>query len=291
MKKTLVVGIDGSPESLAAADWAAREAVRRAAALRLVHAWLWQPLDLPLVQHRETEERRARDILKAAEADLADRYPQLVLSAQVLEEAPVPALLQAGKEAGTLVLGSRGHGAVLGYLLGSYGQQVIAAAQCPVVSVREAKGAPAPGAGEGEVVVGQQGGVAESGEVLRFAFEAAASRHTTLRAVRAWSLPPIYGYSPASMWVADQFGGLEPYEKAALEQALEPWRKQYPEVQVVEHVEMGSGAEVLLSATSRAELLVVGRQVRHSGVGPRIGSVAHAALHHARCPVAVVPHA
>lgn len=290
MNRNLVVGVDGSPESLAAADWAAREAVRRDVGLRLVHAWLWQPLDLPLTQDRESAARRAQDILKAAEADLADRYPRLELTADVVQDATVPALLRAGKEAGTLVIGSRGHGAVLGFLLGSYGRQVIAAAECPVVSVREVNGAPAPGTGEGEVVVGQQGGVAECGDVLRFAFEAAAARDATLRAVRAWSLPPVYGYSPGSMWLADQFGGLEPYEKAALEQALEPWRQKYPEVEVVEHVEMGSGAEVLLSAASRAELLVVGRQVRQSPMGPRTGSVAHAALHHARCPVAVVPH-
>ncbi|MFH7596461.1 universal stress protein [Streptomyces racemochromogenes] len=288
--RPLVAGVDGSPESLAAADWAAREAVRRDVPLRLVHAWLWQPLDLPVTQDRESAARRAQEVLKAAETDLADRFPQLELTADVLRDATVPALLRAGREAGMLVIGSRGHGAVLGFLLGSYGRQVIAAAECPVVSVREAKGAPAPGPGEGEVVVGQQGGVAESGDVLRFAFEAAAARHTTLRAVRAWSLPPVYAYSPGSLWLADRFGGLEPYEKAALEQALEPWRQKYPEVEVVEHVEMGSGAEVLLSAASRAELLVVGRQVRQSPVGPRTGSVAHAALHHARCPVAVVPH-
>ncbi|MER7463296.1 universal stress protein [Streptomyces sp. NPDC097981] len=290
MTRTLVVGVDGSSESLAAADWGAQEAVRRNARLRIVHAWLWQPLELPLAQERATEAARVRDILKAAEEDLADRYPQLDLTADLVEDAVVPALLQAGRAAETLVLGSRGHGAVLGFLLGSHGQQVIAAAQCPVVSVRHAKEAQGLGAGQGEIVVGQQGGVEESGEVLRFAFETAASRNAVVRAVRAWNLPPVYAYSPGSMWVADQFGGLEPYEKAALAQALEPWRDKYPHVKVVEHVEMGSGAEVLLTTASQAGLLVVGRRRRQSHVGMRIGSVAHAALHLARCPVAVVPH-
>lgn len=141
------------------------------------------------------------------------------------------------------------------------------------------------------MVVGQQGGVEECAEVLRFAFEAAAARRVPLRAVRAWSLPPVYGYSPGSMWIADQFGGLEPYERAALEQALEPWRLRYPEVDVVTHVERGSGGHVLLSAGSDARLLVVGRRVRESARGgARVGSVAHAVLHHSACPVAVVPH-
>ncbi|MFJ3961118.1 universal stress protein [Streptomyces sp. NPDC090036] len=290
MKRTLVVGVDGSPESRAAADWAAREAVRRDLPLRVVHAWLWQPLALPLVQDRRTEARRAEDILREAEGELTDRYPGLTVTAEVLSDAVVPALLHAAKGAELLVLGTRGHSALVGFLLGSYGQQVIAAAECPVVSVRSAHGRPVALPEQGEVVVGQQGGVEESSEVLRIAFEAAAARRARLRAVRAWSLPPVYGYSPGSMWIADQFGGLEPYEKAALEQALEPWRTRYPTVDVVEHVERGSAGHVLLAASSDAQLLVVGRRVRESSVGAHIGSVAHAVLHHSACPVAVVPH-
>ncbi|MFE9484271.1 universal stress protein [Streptomyces spororaveus] len=290
MKHTLVVGVDGSPESRAAADWAAREAVRRDLPLRVVHAWLWQPLALPLVQDRDTEARRAEDILREAEGELTHRYPELTVTAEVLSDAAVPALLHAGKGAELLVLGTRGHSALVGFLLGSYGQQVIAAAECPVVSVRSAHGRPVAVPEEGEVVVGQQGGVEESAEVLRIAFEAAAGRKAPLRAVRVWSLPPVYGYSPGSMWIADQFGGLEQYEKAALEQALEPWRLRYPEVDVVEHVERGSAGHVLLTASSDAQLLVVGRRIRESSVGAHIGSVAHAVLHHSACPVAVVPH-
>ncbi|KOY53705.1 universal stress protein [Streptomyces sp. XY332] len=290
MKRTLVVGVDGSPESRAAADWAAQEAVRRDLHVHVVHAWLWQPLALPLVQDRDTEARRAEDILREAEGELTHRYPGLAVTAEVLSDAAVPALLHAAKGAELLVLGTRGHSALVGFLLGSYGQQVIAAAGCPVVSVRSVHGRPVAVPEEGEVVVGQQGGVEESAEVLRVAFEAAAARKAPLRAVRVWSLPPVYGYSPGSMWIAEQFGGLEPYEKAALEQALEPWRLRYPEVDVVEHVERGSAGHVLLTASSDAQLLVVGRRVRESSVGARIGSVAHAVLHHSACPVAVVPH-
>ncbi|MGP3683984.1 universal stress protein [Streptomyces sp. IBSNAI002] len=291
MKRTLVVGVDGSPQSRAAADWAAREAVWRGLPLHVVHAWFWAPLADPIVQDRDTEARRADDVLKEVEDELTHRYPGLDLTADVLAEAPVPALLHAARDAELLVIGTRGHGALVGFLLGSYGLQVIAAAECPVVSVRSAHGRPLAVPEEGEVVVGQQGGVEESVEVLRVAFEAAAARKVPLRAVRAWSLPPVYGYSPGSMWIADQFGGLEPYEKAALEQALEPWRLKYPEVEVVAHVEQGSGGQVLLSAASDAQLLVVGRRVSEWAVGAHIGSVAHAVLHHAVCPVAVVPHA
>ncbi|MFJ8166720.1 universal stress protein [Streptomyces sp. NPDC096136] len=290
MKRTLVVGVDGSPESRAAADWAAREAVRRDLHVHVIHAWLWQPLALPVVQDRDAEARRAQEILQETEAELLRRHPQLSLSTDVVADLPVPALLRAAKDAQMLVLGTRGHGALAGFLLGSSGQQLIAAAECPVVSIRARHGMAGPGADEGEVVVGQQGGVEESADVLRFAFETAAARTAPLRAVRAWSLPPVYGYSPGSLWIADQVGGLEPFEKAALEQALEPWRTKYPEVDVVTHVELGSAGHALLSAASDAGLLVVGRQIRESTLGARIGSVAHAVLHHSACPVAVVPH-
>ncbi|MCZ9343954.1 universal stress protein, partial [Streptomyces sp. TRM76130] len=124
----------------------------------------------------------------------------------------------------------------------------------------------------------------DSAEVLRFAFEAAAARRATVRAVRAWTLPPLFSYSPASLKLLDDAGGLEPYERKALAEALAPWRDRFPDVPVVEHVEMGSAGQVLLSVAGRAQLMVVGRRARRTAVGARIGSVAHGMLHHAGCP-------
>jgi nucleotide-binding universal stress UspA family protein len=281
--------VDGSPESLAAAEWAAREATLRGAPLRIVYAWLWQPLDVPLVQDREAQAQSAHAVLREAESRVAGRYPDLPVTAELLSGTPVDALLNEAARSDMLVLGSRGHGALVGFLLGSYGQQVIAAATRPVVLVRAQHGETGDLEGR-EVVVGQQGGPEDSEDVLAFAFEAAAARGATVRAVRAWSLPPLYAYSPASMRLLDEAGGLEPFEKKALGEALAPLRERFPGVPVIEHVEIGSAGQVLLSAASRAELLVVGRRVRRSPIGAHIGSVAHAALHHAACPVAVVPH-
>ncbi|MEV7282359.1 universal stress protein [Streptomyces sp. NPDC093111] len=289
MSREIVAGVDGSPESLAAADWAAREALLRELPLRLVHAWRWEPLDLPLLQDPTTQQQAAQAVLREAEAAVTARHPGLTPTAQVIGDTPVAALLDTSREAALLVLGSRGHGAVTGYLLGSYGQQIIAAARCPVVAVRSRDGAAAePPAGE--VLVGQQGSPEDSAPVLRFAFEAAAARGAALRAVRAWSLPPLFAYSPGSLALADEAGGLVPYEEKALREALAPWRERYPEVPVTEHVELGSAGQVLVSGSGAAQLLVVGRRVRRGALGSRIGSVAHAALHLAPCPVAVVPH-
>ncbi|MFF9011738.1 universal stress protein [Streptomyces sp. NPDC014870] len=298
MSREIVAGVDGSPESLAAADWAAREAVRRGLGLRLVYAWRSEPLNIPLDQDRARQDRMAEEVVRAAESTVGGRHPDLALTAEVLPDTPVAALLGTEERAEMLVIGSRGHGRVVGFLLGSHGQQIIAAATRPVVAVRT-RDAPetdgAEGAGDagdegGEIVVGQEGGPEDSAPAVGFAFAAAAARGASLRAVRAWSVPSLYAYSPASMALADEAGGLVPYQEKALREALAPWRERFPGVRVTEQVEIGSAGQVLLSSSGAARLLVVGRRARRGALGSRIGSVAHAALHLAPCPVAVVPH-
>jgi nucleotide-binding universal stress UspA family protein len=210
------------------------------------------------------------------------------VTTDLVDGGPVEALVSAAAQAETLVLGSRGHGAIVGFLLGSVGQQVIAESTRPVVLVRAADQAESEAGGR-EIVVGQQGGPEDSAAALEFAFEAAAARGAALRVVRAWSLPTVFTYSPGSLALLDEAGGLEPYEKKALAEALEPWVERFPDVPVTQHVEMGSAGEVLLSVAARAQLMVVGRRAHRSAVGSRIGSVAHAVVHHAPSPVAVVP--
>ncbi|MGP2436218.1 universal stress protein [Streptomyces sp. JW3] len=291
MTRPITAGVDGSQESLAALAWAARQAVRHGAALRVVHAWRFEPRQAERAGDRDAQERWVRETLAGAVGSVTGRHRGLEVTTEVVEGDPVRALVAAAAAAGALVLGSRGHGTVVGFLLGSVGQQVIAEATRPVVLVRTGADRPADEVAGHEVVVGQQGEAEDSAEVLRFAFEAAAARGAAVRAVRAWTLPPLFSYSPGSLRLLDDAGGLEPYERKALAEALEPWRESYPDVPVVEHVEMGSAGQVLLSVAGRAQLMVVGRRARRSAVGARIGSVAHGVLHHADCPVAVVPHA
>lgn len=289
MIRPITVGVDGTPESKAAAAWAGREAVRRDLPLRIVHAWQWQPTnDIAIAADQDTQAGWARDLVRDAERTVTERHPALTVTAGILDGGAVESLVAAAAEAETLVLGSRGHGAIVRFLLGSVGQQVLAETERPVVLVRS-DDHPEAEAGGREIVVGQHGDPDDSSAALGFAFATAAARGAGLRAVRAWNLPPVFAYSPGSMRLADQAGGLEPYEKEALREALRPWRERFPEVPVTEHVEIGSAAQVLLTVAGRAQLMVAGRRAHRRAVGSRIGSVAHALVHHAPCPVAVVP--
>ncbi|MER6566012.1 universal stress protein [Streptomyces sp. NPDC001093] len=287
MTRPVTAGVDDSRESLAALDWAGREAVRRGLALRVVHAWRYA--ESLATADRDTQHGWVSEGVSEAVRAVSERHPGLAVSVDVVEGEPVHALARAAAEAEMLVLGSRGHGPVLGFLLGSVGRQVIAEASRPVVLVRAGDRPAAEAAGR-DVVAGQHGDPEDSAAVLRFAFETAAVRGAAVRAVRAWTLPPVFAYSPGSLKLLDDAGGLEPLERQALTEALRPWRERFPEVPVAEHVEMGSAGQVLLSAAGRAQLVVVGRRAHRTAVGARIGSVAHGMLHHAECPVAVVPH-
>lgn len=290
MTRPITAGIDGTEESLAALAWAAREAVRRGMPLRVVRAWRFQAHDAVDTGDRTTQERWVRESAGEAARTVRERHPDLAVTVDVLEGDAVDTLTGVAADAEMLVLGSRGHGRIMGFLVGSVGQQVIVGAGRPVVFVR-AGDRPSHEVAGHEIVVGQQGDPEDSAAALGFAFETASRRGATVRAVRAWTLPPVFSYSPASLQLLDEAGGLEPYEQKALAAALAPWRERYPNVHVVEHVEMGSAGQVLLSVAGTAQLMVVGRRAHRTAVGARIGSVAHGVLHHADCPVAVVPPA
>ncbi|MEV0534508.1 universal stress protein [Kitasatospora sp. NPDC050463] len=86
-----------------------------------------------------------------------------------------------------------------------------------------------------------------------------------------------------------EFAELEELETKALSVALTGWREQYPGTDLVEQVGLGV-ARTLVAASGVADLVVVGRRHRPHDLGRRLGRVAHAVLHHADAPVAVVPH-
>jgi nucleotide-binding universal stress UspA family protein len=125
-------------------------------------------------------------------------------------------------------------------------------------------------------------------ELLDFAFHTAAVREVPLLAVHGRSLP-LHARTP---WGADHTVTEEMTKDARKElgKALRPWREKYPQVEVADSIRLASPAKAVVQAAEGAALLVVGRRAHRRGVAPPLGPVANAALHHGRCPVAVVPH-
>nr|BFD89120.1 universal stress protein [Kitasatospora sp. Xyl93] len=282
MTSTVLAGVDGSPQSTAAARWAATEAARRGASLRLVHAWPWLTDGVSSFAEPDTLPEAVRRILAEAAEDVRSPHPELAVETDAVLDAPVDGLVAAAEEAELLVLGSRGRGGFTGLLLGSVSRSVAGRSPVPVVVVREA-GAE----GAGEVVVGVDAHTPEA-EVLDFAFREAALRGARVRAVHGWELPPVFGYAGGAVPAAE-LAQLEALEAKLLTLALAGPRERHPDVEVVEDVQLGA-ARALVEASAGAALVVVGRGRRPIELGPRLGRVAHAVLHHTEAPVAVVPH-
>ncbi|MEV3912900.1 universal stress protein [Streptomyces canus] len=270
MAVPLVVGIDGSEASLEAVEWAADEAARHEVPLRLLHA--------------ASADHDVSDVVAAASERARKSAAAVWLSNEVLTEDAASALVSEGRNAFALVLGSRGLGGLAGLLLGSVSLAVAARADCPVVVVRG--GVEQRHGGFGCVVVGVEDGEG-SGTAVDFAFREARVRRCRLLAVHAWSVPVGNPGPPGLSGYALQ--ALERPPAQVLADALREPEQRYQDVPVSREVVEGSARQALLNAASRADLLVVGARRRHGHVGLQLGLVNHAVLHHAPCPVAVVP--
>jgi len=135
----IVVGVDGSPSSVAALAWAAGQAGVTGAVIDAVTTWEWPrsygvALTLPSDFDPEAD---ARKVLDGALADPRRAHPGVPFRSAVVEGQAETALVEASRGADLLVVGSRGHGGFTGMLLGSVSEHCVANAHCPVVVVRD----------------------------------------------------------------------------------------------------------------------------------------------------------
>ncbi|MEV5318815.1 universal stress protein [Streptomyces sp. NPDC052687] len=295
-RRPLVVGVDGSEPGLLAVDWAADEAVRHGLALRIVHASLWERYEADAFQDAlggdpepVTEHDLAEAILAQAAERARRRASMLEISTDLVPQDAASALLREAAGATAVVTGSRGRGPIRELLLGSVGLSLAARATCPVVVVRGSLRN--QDVANGRVVLGV-GGPATGPAAARFALREAAVRHSVLEVVRVWHRPahraaghPLLRGEPAHH--------LEEEASALVDETLRavgdlPDGLSRPDVRRL--VTDGSTRQVLLARSAAADLLVVGAHRRHGHLGPQLGVVGHTLLHHADCPVAVVPH-
>ncbi|OEU95799.1 hypothetical protein AN216_23445 [Streptomyces oceani] len=281
----MTVGVDHSSESLAASRWAAREAVRRGYPLRLVHA-------LSEDKAGKSQRDSARELLADAEGKLRRQYPELSITTEVLTERAEDALVKAAGESRALVIGSHGVDRLHSFFLGDTGLHIVARAQRPVILLRavpeetEAEEG-ATGGGGIAVAVNLQGSYHG---LLDFAFRSAQVSGHQLYVVHARKLM-AQAYAPTGSVVPHIAQEIAEEEKQKLADVLKSWSQEYPDVHVTGRVRLESPARAIVRQAVGSNLLIVGRRRRdRPSLGPRIGPVAQAAVHHAACPVAVVPH-
>lgn len=284
----VVVGYDDSAGGGRAVDWAAHEAQRRGCPLLVVHAFEWIPpvetqgwTGMAWTGHEQVR-KLASERLAALIERCREARPGLEVHAAMPDGSPervLPAIVEK-HAAQLLVVGSSGLGALPRALLGSTAGELVRTARAPVVVIRGEPDAP----GRGPVVVGADGSPA-SDPAVDFAFAFAALHGLALRAVHAWSDSPLDLMQPAH--TGEPRDDVNDEDRPAYRQVAGRQRA-HPDVPVHWERVDDRPAHALLAHAEDATLLVVGSHGRGPVRRVLLGSVSHAVLYHAPCPVAVL---
>jgi nucleotide-binding universal stress UspA family protein len=280
---TIIVGTDGTGQSMAAVEWAATEAQRRGTRLRIVYAfdWDWREPRLEVGTDYIDLARQLAEAVVAAAHDLARvTAPGLAVESDTLTGHAVPRLLGVAGGAELLVVGNRGRGGFADLTLGSVGHRLATHAPCPVVVVR---GREKP---DGPVVAGIDDS-AGAEHILAAAFDQASRR--------GGGLIVLHSYAPAvPHWLAEirrpdlpAASELEA-QQARMTRLLSPWRDSYPDVPVETVLTHDTAAAALVRGSRNTELVVIGTRGHGAVSGTLLGSVGLQLLHHADCPVLIV---
>ncbi|MFJ8976577.1 universal stress protein [Streptomyces sp. NPDC102282] len=278
----VIAAVDGSAHSWDALDWAVGEAVRRGLPLLVVHV-------RPQARRAEQEGVRAsEELLAQAVLRVSRAAPELSTSTLAPLDFPSAALISLSRDASTVVVGSRGLGGFRSLMIGSNSLATASMARCPVVVVHTGR------TDESEVeradafpdVVVGVAADDSGGEVLDFAFEAAASRPgARLRLVHGWTM---FSSMLSGGPVFDSGAAADAADRALAE--LTAGRcETYPGVEVVREPVRGSASRTLVTASATAALTVVGRRRGGESLGLGLSPVAQTTVTHALGPVAVVP--
>jgi nucleotide-binding universal stress UspA family protein len=137
----VVVGVDGSSDSLLAAAYAFEQASARGVGVEAIRAWTppappWRSTIRPLALDADELETAERHLLDAALAGLRTAHPAVPTRTRVVASGAAQALVESSRTAQLVVVGSRGLGGFRGLLLGSVSQQLLHHADCPVAVIR-----------------------------------------------------------------------------------------------------------------------------------------------------------
>jgi nucleotide-binding universal stress UspA family protein len=275
MTTPVVAGTDGSEGSLAAVDWAAREAARRRVPLHIVHV-------VDQLHARHEAPRRARSVLARASRRAAQAAPGVDLRTAAVFGRADQVLTALSVSAPLLAIGTRGAGGFAGLRVGSVALRLACRARCPVVFT------PAGSRPVFDEIVVSTDEIDLAAAALEFGFGEADAAGARLTALHAWADPLAGRLDGYHDWVLS-VGPPDEGAAARLAEQVAPWRHKYPGVTVTESAVHGHPGRVLALASRSADLVVVGGRHGELASAPGLGLVSYAMLHHACCPVALIP--
>jgi nucleotide-binding universal stress UspA family protein len=292
MPGRIVVGVDGSPPSGNALEWAVGRAGLGGEQLELVNAYSLTPElnfygyhSLPVAsQPVDWFIEFSEHVLEAAAARVRELAPELTCTVTSKMGHPAAVLAAASEAADAVVVGRRGLGSVASVLLGSVSNRLTVQAKCPLVVVGEGE-VPTTG----PIVVGVDG--SEFGtNALRYAIAEAAVRETSVRAVAAYDLSLHAVPLADPVVVARMRADLEAVAADTITRVLDEAQETTNPASVsVDHVVVeGRAAEAILGQADDAQLIAVGTHGNCLVRRILLGSVSRQVLNDAERPVAVI---
>ncbi|MGW2996945.1 universal stress protein [Streptomyces sp. NPDC001193] len=284
---SVVVGVDGSQQARVAALWAAKEAVRRDRPLHIVYGADTDGRALYL--SAETIERvrgNGRALLDDTARAVSAEHPGLSVTTEFSRSGAVDSLHRAGGLHGTVVVGNRGLGGFNALMLGSVGLEVAAAAMTPVIVVRGVDGTD-----ESDETGTVLAAIRDEHDLLiaKYAAREAELHKASLRLLHVWNVLQSVGEVVSMLDDVEEIaGGHAETLRAVTDVVLD----EFPDLEVLTDAEKSiSVAGVLVEASHHADLLVMGgrRAPGPLGLAPNLGRATHSLLHHAHCPVLLIP--
>ncbi|MDI2031983.1 universal stress protein [Saccharopolyspora sp. TS4A08] len=285
----VLAGFDGSEASREAVRWAAREASSRKRPLTLVHV-LARPfqhsLPMRIPDEQDVMEKLSSAVLRELEA-LEDECRKIDPDLEISKDMPIgdaaEVLVELAADVELVVLGGPLVGSRTDRLGVTAAEVVARRAAAPIVVVRGEAGAKA----DAPVVVGVDGSTV-SERAIAFAYETAGRLGRPLVGVHSWGETAFNPFDIVDEWDADR-SEFRDRAREVLSESMAGWAEQYPDVPVRHVVGPEQPAQMLLGESEGATLLVVGSHGRGAVRRAFLGSVSHAVLNQAPCPVAVLP--
>ena len=296
-RDVVLVGVDGSPASLAAADWAANYARVHGFGLHLVCAYSVPSFTAAALDggyaalDDSAIAEGARAVLDEAVARVSVTGVRTTSAVATGDASAV--LVELSADAATVVVGTRGRGGFAERLLGTVSSALPAHAHCPTVVVphrehaedREEHELPTRPAVR-RIVVGVDGSPAAELALERAVREAEAwdAELTAVAGVPIGTGTSYLAWLPATI---DHEAVLRDVAEG-LDVVVDRVLADHPGLQVRRHVLDGTGAQLLTEFSTAVDLVVLGSRGRGGFAGLLLGSTSQAVLHHASCPVMVV---